>query len=96
MPDEVALVRMPDPEVAPGYQASLGERSHFTATDLGGRITAVAPAEGAGQTAEHFQLHRLCDATTDLSDPGTWAKLREFHPGRRQTIRLPSATGWSR
>jgi hypothetical protein len=89
MPDEVALVRMPDPQLAPGYRRSLGELSHFTVADLGGGIVAVAPAEGAGGTAEHFGLHKLCDAGSDLADAETWSKLREHPP--RATAEDPRA-----
>jgi len=71
MSDDVALVRMPDPALAPGYEASLGRLSHFSVADLGAGIVTVAPAEGAGQTAKHFALHRLCDAGSDLDDPAT-------------------------
>jgi hypothetical protein len=80
MSDDVALVRMPDPVLAPGYKASLGGLSHFSVADLGAGIVTVAPAEGAGQTAKHFELHRLCDAGSDLDDPATWRTLRENPP----------------
>lgn len=81
MPDAVALVRMPDPQAAPGYRQSLAEGSHFTVADLGGGIVTVAPAEGAGMTAEHFRLHMICNAQSNLADPATWTALRE-HPPR--------------
>jgi hypothetical protein len=80
MSDDVALVRMPDPALAPGYAASLGGLAHFSVADLGAGIVTVAPAEGAGQTAKHFELHRLCDAGSDLDDPATWRTLRENPP----------------
>jgi hypothetical protein len=82
MPDPVVLIRMPDPEAAPGYRESLTGGSHFAVADLGAGIVTVAPSEGAGMTAEHFQLHRLCDAESDLADPQTWQPLRD-HPPRR-------------
>jgi hypothetical protein len=81
MPDPVALVRMPDPQAARGYRQSLTTGSHFTVADLGGGIVTVAPAEGAGMPAEHFQLHKICDAQSDLTDPATWTVLRA-HPPR--------------
>jgi hypothetical protein len=80
MTDPVALIRMPDPQVAPGYRQSLTVGSHFAADDLGDGIVAVAPSEGAGMTAEHFQLHKICDAQSDLADPLTWTVLRTYPP----------------
>lgn len=70
MSDDVALVRMPDPPLAPGYAASLEGLSHFSVADLGAEIVTVAPAEGAGQTAQHFELHRVCDAGLGYSGGG--------------------------
>jgi hypothetical protein len=82
MPDSVALVRMPDQQGAPGYRQSMAVGSHFAVTDLGEGIVTVAPSEGAGMTAEHFQLHRLCDARSNLADSLTW-KILHDHPPRR-------------
>jgi len=81
MPDPVALVRTPDPQAAPGYRQSLTVGSHFAVSDLGSGIVTVAPAEGAGMTAQHFQLYKLCDAQSNLTDPATWTGLRA-HPPR--------------
>jgi hypothetical protein len=33
--------------------------------------------------AQHFTVHRLCDATSDLGDPSTWAMLRNIPPRLR-------------
>ncbi len=90
MPDQLAMIRLPDPEEAPGYRDSLSSMSHFNVADMGAGIVGVAPAEGAGGTAKHFEVHKLCDAGTDLSDPGTWMALRE-HPPRKSTIEEPTA-----
>ncbi len=59
--------------VARGVVAFLGRRP-------GAGIVTVAPAEGAGQTAQHFELHRVCDAGSDLDDTETWRPLRENPP----------------
>jgi hypothetical protein len=80
MPDDVALVRMPDPQAALGYRESLTGMAHFSASDFGDGIVAVAPSEGPGATAAHFQLHKVCDAQSDLADPSTWAALRANPP----------------
>ena len=84
MPDAISLVRLPDPGLAPGYRDSLSTRSRFGVQDFGAGIVAVAPIEGAGAVAQHFELTKLCDASTDLTDAATWAPLRD-HPPRRRT-----------
>jgi hypothetical protein len=90
MPDQLAMIRLPDPEEAPGYRASLSSMSHFNVADMGAGIVGVAPAEGAAGTAKHFEVHKLCDAGTDLLDPATWTALRE-HPPRKGTTEEPTA-----
>jgi hypothetical protein len=90
MPDALAIIRMPDTDDAPGYRDSLSQMSHFQVVDLGAGIVGVAPAEGAGGTAQHFEMHRSCDASSDLSDGSTWSALRE-HPPRRGTTEEPAA-----
>ncbi len=80
MPDDVALIRMPDPQAAPGYREALTAMAHFAVSDFGEGIVAVAPSEGAGATATHFELHKVCDAQSDLADPSTWAALRANPP----------------
>lgn len=83
MVDPIALLRLPDPARARAYRESLGLRSHFAVDDLGDDVVAVAPAEGPGVAAEHFKLHRLCDAGTDLTAVTAWAPLRNHPPDRR-------------
>jgi hypothetical protein len=84
MPDQISIIRLPDPELAPGYRNSLAEMSHFSVDDLGDGIAAVAPAEGPGVIRSYFSLIKLCDAETDLSDPTVWAPLSQ-HPPRKRT-----------
>ena len=87
MPDELALVRIP--EAAPGYRDSLTAMAHFAVSDFGEGVVGVAPSEGAGAVAQHFELHRVCDAQSDLSDPETWSALRANPP--RQVREDPAA-----
>lgn len=84
--DQIAMVRLPDPARAPGYRDSLSSRSRFGVDDFHDGIVGVAPAEGAGATAEHFKAAKLCDAGSDLSDPATWEPLRANPPRRRSDI----------
>jgi hypothetical protein len=88
MPDSICLVRLPNQELAPAYRESLSLRMHLSVEDFGGGIVGVAPAEGAGATAQHFSVHRLCAADTPLDDPVTWAPLRETPP---MIVGLPEA-----
>lgn len=84
MPDDVCFVRLPNRDEAPAYRESLSVRSHFTVDDLGNEIVGVKPAEGAGATHEYFVVHQLCDASTSLADPATWAPLRQAPPHRHR------------
>ena len=84
MPDELALVRLPDPAIA--NRDSLNSMSHFAVQDFGQGIVAVVPVEGAGTVAPHLTLHRVCDASTNLADPQTWRLLDEHPPRRRRSF----------
>jgi hypothetical protein len=76
---------MPDAQAAPGYREALTAMAHFAVSDFGDGIVAVAPAEGPGSTAAHFQLHKVCDAQSDLADSSTWATLRANPPRQSRT-----------
>lgn len=89
MLDDVAVIRLPDPQLAPGFRQSLTQLSRFAVADLGDGIATVAPAEGAGGMAQHFELHKLCDAASDLDNPATWTVLRANPP--RATAPDPAA-----
>jgi hypothetical protein len=78
--DELAVVRLPPVDIAPAYRDSLATLSRFVVTDLGAGLVTVTPAAGAGAVEEHFIVHEICDRTTDLADPATWAPLRENPP----------------
>lgn len=54
--------------------------------DFGDGLVGVAPAEGAGATATHFEITRLCDAHSDLADPATWEPLRSHPPRQRGDV----------
>src|ERR1700760_4895045 len=86
MPDLIALVRLPDAALAPGYRQSLSARSHFKVEDFGGGVVGVAPNEGAGGVAGHFSLTRICDAGTDLAKPDVWEPIRRNPPRRRSDV----------
>jgi len=89
--DSLAMVRIPSADLAPGYRSSLTDLSHFKVDDLGAGVVAVAPAEGAGAIAKHFELIKICDAGSDFDDPGTWAPVRDHPPRRRSDIDDPLA-----
>jgi hypothetical protein len=84
--DQIALIRLPDASLAPGYRNSLSARSHFGVQDFGGGIVAVAPSEGAGTTTQYFEAQKICDAYSDLDDPTTWEQLRRKPPRKREDI----------
>ena len=83
MTTPLCLLRLPDAAFAPGYRESLNARSRFGVTDFGDDIVGVAPTEGAGVVAPHFELHRLCDASSDLTADETWEPIREAPPRQR-------------
>lgn len=83
VPDPLAVVHLPDPTVAPGYRESLATRSRFAVENFGGGLVGVAPVEGAGATAAHFDLSKVCDSATNLEDPATWEVLRTRPPRQR-------------
>ena len=80
------MIRLPDPAKAAGYRQSLSTLSHFSVDDLGGGIAAIAPAEGAGRVTDFFKLKKICDASSDLSDPAIWQPVRDFPPRRRTDV----------
>jgi hypothetical protein len=77
-------VRLPPIEIAPAYRASLTNLSRFAVTDLGGELVTVVPAAGAGVVEPYFVVHEICDRSTDLKEPATWAPLRAHPPRIRQ------------
>ena len=84
--DQLAVIRIPDPDLAPGYQESLGTRSHFSVSEFGAETFGVVPSEGAGMARDYFKLAKLCDSETDLSDLTTWHELLERPPRRRSDV----------
>jgi hypothetical protein len=86
MADTLALIRMPDPAVAPGCRESLGVRARFSVQDFGAGIVGVAPAEGPGADASYFDVVKVADAATNLAAPETWAVLDKHPPRRRHDV----------
>jgi hypothetical protein len=89
--DSMAIVRMPDPERAPGYRDGLAQLSHFTVDDFGDAVAGVAPVEGAGAVAKYFDLIKVCDAGSDFDNPEVWAPIRAHPPRQRSDIEDPLA-----
>jgi hypothetical protein len=89
--DTMAIVRMPEPERAPGYRDGLARLSRFAVEDFGGGIAGIAPVEGPGTRAKYFDLIKVCDAATDFDGPDVWAPVRAHPPRRRSDIEDPLA-----
>lgn len=72
-------LRLPDPAVTPNYRNYLTHDCHFDVRELAAdRWVSVEPGEGGGNVYRYFEAHRICDATTQLTD-ATWQPLRD-HP----------------
>lgn len=82
----MAIVRLMDPAKAPGYRAGLAERGHFSVTEFGDDTVGVVPAEGAGVVAPHFELVKLADAQSDLTDAHLLAPIRDHPPRTRSSL----------
>jgi len=91
MTDALAVARLPDATIAPGYRDALPHLCRFSVDDLGGGLVTVAPAEGAGTVTDYFRLLKICDASSDFDDPCVWAPVREHPPRRRHDIADPAA-----
>jgi hypothetical protein len=89
--DHLAVVRLPDASSAPGYRDALARLCHFRVNDFGDGLVGLAPAEGPGTTASHFKLIKICDGSSDLSDPAIWSPVREHPPRKRSDIDDPDA-----
>lgn len=85
----MAIVRMPELERAPGYRDGLARLSRFAVEDFGDGVAGIAPVEGAGTIATHFDLIKVCDGATDFDDPDVWAPLHAHPPRRRSDIEDP-------
>jgi hypothetical protein len=55
--------------------------AQFSVVDVAPGFVTVAPLEGPGADSEYFKIHRLCDATTDLTT-GEWQKPLLNYPRR--------------
>jgi hypothetical protein len=87
--DSIAIVKLPDQHVAPGYRDGLARLGRFSVNDFGDGIAGIAPVEGAGAIANYFQLTKVCDAANDFDDPEVWAPIRRHPPRRRDDITSP-------
>jgi hypothetical protein len=74
-----ARLPLPPVEQAAGIRDFLRGQAEFNLKELVTDWGLVTPREGAGVVREYFTLHRLCDATTQITDD-TWAPLLAHPP----------------
>jgi hypothetical protein len=71
------IVTLPTADQAPGWRNALEESFDFQVEDLDNGRARIRPRGGAGQIADHFVAHRLCDRKTSISS-STWEPLTRF------------------
>lgn len=72
---DAALIRLLRPERAPGIRDGIRDRAQWRLTEVAEGWGAVEPVEGPGATYPYFQLRKLADASSTITD-ATWEPLR--------------------
>lgn len=73
------IIPLPRAEKAPAFLDSLTSLAAMSVRAVGDGWAAIAPAEGAGRTHPYFELVRLADASTVITDE-IWAPLTANPP----------------
>jgi hypothetical protein len=69
------LIPLFSPAQAPGIREGIRGRAKWNLTELDEGWGTIEPVEGSGAVREYFTVHKLCDASSEITEE-TWEPLR--------------------